>query len=55
MKGAVGNVGAAVLQRIFMEMEVAGKGRHQERLQELLPLAKTAAQDLLDEMARRNP
>ena len=55
MKGAVGNVGATVLQRIFMEMEIAGKGRQQGRLQELLPLAKTAAQDLLDEMARHHP
>jgi len=55
MKGAVGNVGAAVLQAIFAEMETAGKSGEQERLQELLPRAIVGVHELLDELARISP
>ena len=50
MKGMVGNVGAASLQLLFAEMEAAGKGGQLERLKELMPLAETAARDLLEEI-----
>lgn len=52
MKGAVANVGASLLFRVFATMEEVAKTDQLQQLQELLPEAVAGLQELQDEIAR---